>query len=56
MQCSLVISYLADMPCPGPFPSSDLYNHLCFFSYEMFVFLSRYVMFNTPFHLCLCGC
>ena len=24
-----IISYPADVPCPGPFPSSDLFNHVC---------------------------
>ena len=24
-----VISYPADVPCPGPLPSSDLFNHVC---------------------------
>ena len=36
MQCPSVISYPADVPCPGPLPSSDLFNHvcnLCVFSY-----------------------
>ena len=29
MQCPTVISYLADVPCLGPLPSSDLFNHVC---------------------------
>ena len=28
-QCPPVISYPADEPCPGPLPSSDLFNHAC---------------------------
>ena len=31
-----VISYHADVPCPGPLPFFDSFNHvcdLCFFSY-----------------------
>ena len=28
-QCPSVISYPADVPCPGPLPSSDLFNHVC---------------------------
>ena len=47
-QCPSVISYPADAPCPGPLPSSDLFNHvcdLCLFSYSD-VSLSRYMMFN----------
>ena len=35
-QCPSVISYPADVPCPGSLPSSDLFNHvydLCLFSY-----------------------
>ena len=36
MQCPLVISYSADVHCPGSLPSSDLFNDicdLCLFSY-----------------------
>ena len=29
MQCPSVISYPADVPCPGSLPSSDLFNHVC---------------------------
>ena len=28
-QCPSVISYPAGVPCPGPLPSSDLFNHVC---------------------------
>ena len=30
--CPSIISYPADVPCPGPLPSSDLSNHVCDFS------------------------
>ena len=29
MHCSSVISYPADVPCPGPLSSSNLFNHVC---------------------------
>ena len=28
-QCPSVISYPADVTCPGPLPSTDLFNHAC---------------------------
>ena len=28
-RCPSVILYPADVPCPGPLPSSDLFNHVC---------------------------
>ena len=28
-QCPSVISYPAYVPCPGPLPSYDLFNHVC---------------------------
>ena len=51
MQCPSVILYLADMPCPHPLPSSDLFNHVlsCLFSYPNVCFLSRYVMLKYSF-------
>ena len=45
-----VISCPADVPCPGPLPSSHLFNHVCdlgLFLTQMFVFLSGYVVFNV---------
>ena len=36
-QCPSIISYHADVPCPGPLPSYNLFNHvcdLCLFSYS----------------------
>ena len=57
MQCPSVISYSTDVPCPGPLPSSDLFNHACdlgLFSYPD-VFLSRYVMFNIFLSIFVCA-
>ena len=50
------ISCLADVPCQGLLPSSDLFNHVCDFSLtQMFVFVSRYVMFNTLLSIFVCA-
>ena len=52
------ILYPANVPCPGPLPSSDLFNHVCnlvFSLTQMFVFLSRYVMFNTLLSIFVCA-
>ena len=57
-QCPSVIWYPADMPCPGPLPSSDLFNHvwdLGLFSYPDVCFLSQYVMFNIPLFIFVCA-
>ena len=35
--CPSIISYPADVPCPGPLPSSDLSNHVC----DLCLFWSR---------------
>ena len=43
MQCPLVMSYPADMHCPGPLPSSDLFNHIC----DLFVFFYPDVCFSV---------
>ena len=40
-QCPSGISYPADVPCPGPLPSSGVFNHvcdLCLFSYPVVCF------------------
>ena len=29
MQCPSVISFVAEVPCPRPLPSSDLFSHVC---------------------------
>ena len=58
MLCPSVISYPADVPCPGPLPSSDLFNHVCdlgLFSYPYVCFLSRYVMFSILFSIFVYG-
>ena len=47
-----VIPYSADVPCPGPLPSSDLFNHacdICLFSYPDACFFPLYVMFECSF-------
>ena len=57
-QCPSVISYPADVPCPDPLPSSDLFNHVCdlyFFLTQMFVFLSRSVMFSILLSIFVCA-
>ena len=54
-QCPSVILYCADVPCQGPLPSSELFNHicdLCLFSYPDF-FVPVCNVWHTPFHLCL---
>ena len=46
------------MPCPGPLPFSDLSNHVCDLGFsltQVFVFLSRYVMFNILLSICVCA-
>ena len=56
-QCPSVISYPADVPCPGPLSSSGFFNHvcdLCLFSYPDFV-LSLYVMFNILLSIFVCA-
>ena len=58
MRCPFVISYPADMHCPGPLPSSDLFKHicdLCVFSYPDVCFLSWYVMFNILLYIFVCA-
>ena len=53
-----VISYPADVPCPGPLPSSDLFSHVCdlgLFSYPDVCFLSPYVMFNILLSIFVCA-
>ena len=44
-QCPSVISYSAEVHCPGSLPSSDSFNHLCvtfvFSLTQMFGFLYR---------------
>ena len=49
-QCPSFISYPADVPCPRPLPrllnSSITSVNFIFSLTQMFVFLSRYVMFN----------
>ena len=49
MQCSSVISYSADVPCPGPRPSSDLFSHVCDFCF----FLLPRCLFFCPGMWCL---
>ena len=49
-RCPSVISYPADVPCPGPLPASGLVTSVCdlvFSLSQMFVFLSRYKIFNV---------
>ena len=46
MQCSSVIPYPANVPCPGPLPSSDLFNHMCDFG----LFSFPHVSFSV--HVC----
>ena len=58
MQCPSVISCLADVPCPGPLPFSELFNHiydLCLFSYPDVCFLSQYVRFSIILSLFVCA-
>ena len=56
MQCPSVIPYPATVPCPGPLPSSDLFNHMCVFSLsQMLVFLSLYVIFNILLSIFICA-
>ena len=43
-QCLSVISYPADVPCPGPLPSSDLFNHIC----DLCLFSYPHVCFSVP--------
>ena len=41
MQCPWVVSYPADVPCPCPLSSSNLFNHvsdLCLLSYPVVCF------------------
>ena len=57
MQCPSVISYSANMPCPGRLLASDLFNHvcdLCLSSYPDFFFLSRYVTFKILLSIFVC--
>ena len=44
MQCPSVIWYPADVPCPGPLPSSDLFNHV----YDLGLFSYPDVCFSVP--------
>ena len=60
MQCPSVILYSADMSCPGPLPSSDLFNHVCDFCLFSFPDLcfsdgSQYVMFNILLSIFVCA-
>ena len=43
-QCPSVISYPADVPCPGPLPSSDLFNHV----WDLGLFSYPDVCFSVP--------
>ena len=43
-QCPSVISYPADVPCPGSLPSSDLFNHVC----DLCLFSYQHVCFSVP--------
>ena len=57
-QCTLVISYRADVPCSGLFPSSDSFKHvcdLCLFCYPDVCFISRFVIFNVHLSICVCA-
>ena len=50
MQYQSIIPYPADVPCQGPLPSSDLFNHIydhCLFSYTYVCFLFWYTVFNV---------
>ena len=55
MQCPSVISYSADVPCPGPLRSYDLFNHVSVFALiQMFVVPSWYMMFNILLSIFVC--
>ena len=59
MQCPSVISYHADVPCPGPVSCHNLFSHvcdLCLFSYPIFVCRSRHVMLTILLSICICLC
>ena len=43
-QCPSVTSYPADVPCAGPFPFSDLFNHVC----DLGLFSYPNVCFSVP--------
>ena len=43
MQCPSVISYPADVPCPGPLLSSDLFNYVC----DLYIFSYPDVCFSV---------
>ena len=45
-QCPLVTSYSADVPCPSPRPSSDLFSHVCVCKVNLSFLLPR----------CFCVC
>ena len=51
MQCPSVISYPADVPCPGPLPSSDLFNHVC----DLCLFSYPDVCFSVPVVVTSCS-
>jgi len=58
MLCPLVILYPADVPCPGPLPSSDLFNHACdvwLFSYPDVCFSVLVCAAASLFCSCSCG-
>ena len=44
MQCPSVISYAADVPCPGPLPSFDVFKHV----YDLRLFSYPGVCFSVP--------
>ena len=60
MRYPSVFSYPADVPSPGPLPSSDLFSYVC----DLGLFSYPDVCFSVPvcdvehthFYLCLCGC
>ena len=55
-QCPLVISYPADMPCPGPLPTCSITFVTFVFSLnQVFVFLPRYVKLNILLSICVCA-
>ncbi len=58
MQCPSIISYSADVPCPGPLPASDLFNHvcnLCVFSYPDVLFGVLVCDVNILLSICVCA-